>query len=158
MIFGHINDLETSFAWLPKPLKLALEHIKKTDFMALPVGNYDLQGKDIYVQVFDATTKPASENRPEIHKTYIDVQFLCQGAEKMGVVADTGKNTVGDDFLKERDLLFYTGVENESMLTFVPGNFAVFFPNDVHRPLCAVDQPMAIRKVVMKVRASLLSN
>ena len=58
MIFGNVRDFESSFTWLPKPLKTAVEHLKQTDFNALPAGNYDLQGKDIYVQVFDATTKP----------------------------------------------------------------------------------------------------
>jgi YhcH/YjgK/YiaL family protein len=46
----------------------------------------------------------------------------------------TGSNTVAEDLLAERDLLFYTGMENESMLTMTPGSFAVFLPTDVHRP------------------------
>ena len=75
----------------------------------------------------------------------------------MGVATDTGNNVVFNDQLAERDLLFYIGMENESTLTMVPGSFAVFFPTDVHRPGCVVDQPEAIRKVVVKVRASLLA-
>ena len=156
MIYGHINDLEKCFAWLPEPIKTALEHLKKTDILSLPAGNYDLQGRDIYVQVIDTTTKPFTETRPEIHREYIDVQYLCKGVEKMGFAVEDGTNTVAEDLLKERDLLFYTGVKNESTLLMLPGNFAVFFPNDVHRPACAVDQPMPIRKVVVKIRVSLL--
>lgn len=30
MIFGHVNDLESGFAWLPKPLTLAVERLKLT--------------------------------------------------------------------------------------------------------------------------------
>lgn len=156
MIYGHINDLEKCFAWLPAPFKTALEHLKKTDLLSLSAGSYELQGRDIYFQVIDTTTKPLTENRPEIHREYIDVQYLCKGAEKMGFAVEDGTNTVAEDLLKERDLLFYTGVKNESTLLMLPGNFAVFFPNDVHRPACAVDQPMPIRKVVVKIRASLL--
>ncbi len=156
MIFGHVRDLESSFAWLPKPLKTAVEHLKATDFNALPAGNYDLQGKDIYVQVIDLTTKLFADTRPEVHRQYIDVQFLVRGREKIGVASETGNNKVSEDLLAERDLLFYTGAENESMLTMTPGNFAVFLPTDVHRPACACDQPEAIRKVVVKVRVSLL--
>ena len=157
MIFGHIKDLDSTFAWLPQPLKTALEHLRQTDFNALPAGNYDLQGRDIYVQVIDVTTKPFAETRPEIHREYIDVQFLVRGREKIGVVPETGTHTVSEDFLADRDLLFYTCVENESVLTMMPGCFAIFFPRDVHRPTWAVEQPEAIRKVVMKVRHSLLS-
>jgi len=157
MIFGHVNDLESGFAWLPQPLKTALAHLKATDFAALPAGNYDLQGRDIYVQVIDMATKPFAETRPEVHRQYIDVQFLCRGKEKIGVAAETGNNTLAEDLLATRDLLFYTGMENESTLTMTPGSFAVFFPSDVHRPGCADGEPSPIRKVVIKVRVSLLA-
>jgi biofilm protein TabA len=157
MIFGNVKDLESSFAWLQKPLKIAVEHLKQTDFTALPVGNYDLQGKDIYVQVFDMTTKVFAETRAEVHRQYIDVQYLCSGAEKIGVASETGNNQVAEDLLGQRDLLFYTGMENESTLNMTPGSFAVFFPTDVHRPGVAFDQPLTVRKVVIKVRVSLLA-
>jgi YhcH/YjgK/YiaL family protein len=157
MIFGHVDDLESGFAWLPKPLRTAVGHLKSTDFEALAAGNYDLQGKDIYVQVIDMMTKPFAETRPEVHRRYIDVQFLVRGRERIGVASDTGNNAVAEDLLTDRDLLFYAGMQNESTLTMTPGSFAVFFPSDVHRPACAVETPEAIRKVVVKVRASLLA-
>lgn len=157
MIFGNIKDLESSFAWLPEPLKIAVQHLKTTDFEALPAGNYELQGRDIYVQVIDMHTRPFADTHPEVHRQYIDVQFLARGAEKIGVATDTGNNQVARDKLAEHDLLLYTGMENESTLTMTPGSFAVFLPTDVHRPGCAADQPQAIRKVVIKVRASLLA-
>ena len=157
MIYGHIKDLASSFAWLPTPLNTAVEHLKTTDFAALPAGNYELQGNDIRVQVIDMLTRPQADARPEVHRQFIDVQFLVQGAEKIGVAADTGHNLVFSDQLTERDLLLYTNVDNESTLTMTPGSFAVFFPTDVHRPGCVVDQPQTIRKVVIKVRTSLLA-
>ena len=157
MIFGNIKDYESGFAWLPQPFKTVIEHLKQTDFQALPVGNYDLQGKDIYVQVFDMTTKPFAETRPEVHRQYADVQFSVCGREQIGVASDDGSNAVAEDLLAERDLLFYAGVQNESMLTMTPGSFAVFLPSDVHRPGVAVGGPATVRKVVVKVRVSLLA-
>ena len=35
-----------------------------------------------------------------------------------------------------------------------PGNFAVFFPEDIHRPGCADGQSGKIRKIVVKVAVS----
>lgn len=156
MIFGNIHNMAGVLPLLPAPLQTALRHLQETDFEALPAGNYELQGKDIYVQVIDMPTRPWSAGRPEVHRQYIDVQFLCRGRENIGVAIDTGRNTVADDFLAERDLLFYAGVENESTLCMLPGSFAIFFPSDVHRPGCQVDEPAPIRKVVIKVRLSLL--
>jgi YhcH/YjgK/YiaL family protein len=157
MIFGNIKDYESGFAWLPQPFKTVIEHLRQTDFQALPVGNYDLQGKDIYVQVFDMTTKPFAETRPEVHRQYADVQFSVCGREQIGVASDDGSNAVAEDLLAERDLLFYAGVQNESMLTMTPGSFAVFLPSDVHRPGVALGGPATVRKVVVKVRVSLLA-
>ena len=47
-------------------------------------GVYEIQGKDIYAQVFDAETGSVEEKRPESHKNYLDVQFLASGEEKLG--------------------------------------------------------------------------
>ena len=157
MIFGSIHNPASMPDWLPAPLKAALDCLRTTDFAALAPGRHELSGDDIFFQVIDLTTKPAAENRPEVHRAYIDVQFLVRGTEKIGFAIDTGRNVVAEDLLAERDLLFYTGMENESTLTMTPGSFAIFMPTDVHRPGCAVDQPQAFRKVVVKVRVALLS-
>ncbi|HXP96503.1 MAG TPA: YhcH/YjgK/YiaL family protein [Telmatospirillum sp.] len=157
MIFGNVHHAQDMAGWLPAPLRTALEHLKKTDFGALPAGNYDLQGKDIYVQVIDLTTKNVSETKPEVHRKYIDVQFLWSGRERIGFADDTGHNEVAEDLLAERDLLFYRAMDNESTIEMYPGNFAVFFPSDAHRPACQVDGPLAIRKVVIKVAVALLA-
>lgn len=84
----------------------AVQHLRQTDFMALPAGNYDLQGRDIYVQVIDMSTKPFAETRAEIHREYIDVQFLCRGREKIGVASDTGC-TAAEDLLAQRDFTLF---------------------------------------------------
>ncbi|MDR3435567.1 YhcH/YjgK/YiaL family protein [Telmatospirillum sp.] len=157
MISGRVQDVDTAFGWLPGPLKMVLSHLKATDFDAKPLGRYDLQGNDIFVQVMDVKTKELSETRPEIHSKYIDVQFMWRGRERIGVVSDNGKNVVAEDLLAERDLLFYRNAENESIVELHPGDFAVFFPSDVHRPLCAIDAPEPVRKVVVKVAVSLLA-
>lgn len=156
MIYGNINNLGDVRKWMPAPLAEALDCLEKTDFASLPAGRHDLRGDDIFFQVIDLTTKPIEENRPEVHRSYIDVQFLLRGSEKIGFAADDGTNTVARDMLKERDLLLYEDVENESFIEMVPGSFAVFFPNDVHRPACMVDRPSAIRKIVVKVKVAQL--
>lgn len=158
MIFGHINDLESGFTWLPKPLMLALRHLKQSDFTTMAAGPYELQGRDIHVNVMDVTTKPFYSARPETHRDYLDIQYLVTGRERIGVAFDAVENVVTEDLLDSRDVRFFGDVSNESILTMTPGSFALLFPSDVHRPTCAMDQPMAIRKVVVKVRVALLDD
>lgn len=156
MIFGHISQLQDILPAAPEALRTALVHLRDKDFSVSPPGSYELQGMDIYVQVIDLTTKPVAECRPEVHREYADVQFLVSGAERIGVAIDMGSNVISEDFTPTRDLRFYESMPMETTLNMRPGSFAVFMPSDVHAPGGAADKPMAIRKVVMKVRASLL--
>ncbi len=152
MIFGNVNSVQDLLGWLPGSLRTAITHLKDTNFEVLPVGRYDLAGDDVFVLVQEMTTRPKSEQKAEIHRKYIDVQFVVKGREAIGVAVDTGNNEIKEDFLAERDVLFYENMENESTLVLAAGDFAILFPSDVHRPLCQVAGPEAVRKVVVKVR------
>lgn len=154
MIFLSIHANKKSVK-LPAAIEKALDYLKENDFTAMEPGVYEIQGKDIYAQVFDADTKPAKEQRPEVHEKYIDVQFLASGKERLGFTPDTGKYEVDERF-DERDLIFYKSVENEGFIESRPGCVCIFFPEDVHRPACVSGEPMKVRKVVVKVRLSLL--
>lgn len=134
MIFGHTANTEDALACMPEALKTALKYLRSSDFQSMPVGNYDLQGKDIYIQVFDLETKDEEDARPEVHRQYIDVQFSVEGKEIIGFARDTGNNKIAEDLLENKDVLFYEPVENENRLIMIPGSFAIFFPQDVHRP------------------------
>ncbi|HXP97457.1 MAG TPA: YhcH/YjgK/YiaL family protein [Telmatospirillum sp.] len=157
MIFGDVHRCQDLFPSLPRPLQVALSLLKDTDFATLATGRHDVEGDDIFFQVIDLTTKPFNDNKPEVHRTYIDVQFLFRGQEKIGFAVDTGNNKVAEDLLADRDLLFYQDCENEASVVMKPGSFAIFFPSDVHRPAGCVGEPAAIRKVVVKVRVAALS-
>ncbi|PKU25758.1 YhcH/YjgK/YiaL family protein [Telmatospirillum siberiense] len=152
MIFGNMNSAPEMLAWLPAGLRTAVSYLMGGDFDTRPAGRYDLAGDDIFVLVQDVTTKPKLEQKPEVHRRYIDVQFVVKGREAIGVAVDTGKNKVREDLLTERDVLFYEAMDDESTLVLKPGNFVILFPSDVHRPVCQVDGPEAVRKVVVKVK------
>ena len=111
--------------------------------------------KDIFAQVVDKETKEKYDAKPEVHRKYIDVQFSVEGKEIIGFARETGNNLVSEDLLEENDVLFYENAENEMDLIMKPGNFAIFFPNDVHRPWCAVNETCTIRKVNVKVNTEM---
>ncbi|MNE77603.1 Toxin-antitoxin biofilm protein TabA [compost metagenome] len=107
--------------------------------------------------MLDLHTQQPSDLRPEVHRQNVDVQFLVSGSELIGVAADRGDNPIHQELLAQRDIIFYQDVADESWLTMQPGNFAVFFPPDVHRPACINQQPCDIRKVVVKIPLALFS-
>lgn len=154
MFFGHIQQIDERI--YPVAIQKALRFLKNTDFTSLAVGKYPIEGEKIYAQVLDLDTKAATENPPESHLRYIDVQYLHSGQELIGACPLTPNSLLLSSYDPERDIMFYRQVEHETMLTMSPGAFAIFFPSDIHRPACIHQQPCRIRKVVVKVAVELL--
>ena len=55
------------------------------------------------------------------------------------------------EYSDEKDILFLSGVAR-ARLKMIPGSFALFYPEDAHKPNCTWDEPQRVRKVVVKVR------
>lgn len=155
MIFGHIA--QPNPCKLPAAIEKALEFLRSTDFTQLAPGVVEIDGRQIFAQILDLTTRPQQDNRPEVHRRYLDIQFLAWGEEKIGVAIDNGKNIISESLLETRDIIFYENAENESLFEMTPGNYAIFFPQDVHRPACNKHRETPIRKIVVKVAVSALN-
>ena len=102
MIFSSIKNGD-SFEKYPAAIQTALEYLKSHDFAAMEPGVYEIQGKDIYAQVFDAMTEDVADRRPESHEKYLDVQFLVSGRERLGFTKNTGNYKVAEH-IKEREM------------------------------------------------------
>ena len=154
MIFGHIA--QPNPCRLPAAIERALDFLRSTDFRNLEPGVVEIDGKNIFAQVIDLTTRDVAENRPEVHRRYLDIQFLAWGEEKIGIAIDTGNNQISESLLEQRDIIFYHASEHESFIEMIPGSYAIFFPQDVHRLSCHKTVATAIRKIVVKVAISVL--
>ena len=154
MIFGHIA--QPNPCRLPDAIERALNFLRTTDFLALEPGVVEIDGKNIFAQIIDMTTRDVAENRPEVHRRYLDIQFLAWGEEKIGLAIDIGNNEISESLLEQRDIIFYHDSEHESFFEMVPGSYAIFFPQDVHRPGCHKTVAIPIRKIVVKVAISVL--
>ncbi|VYU11450.1 YhcH/YjgK/YiaL family protein [Metakosakonia massiliensis] len=152
MIYGHIS--QPNACRYPAAIESALKFLRTTDFSKLAPGVVEIEGRTIYAQVLDLTTRPREALRPEVHRRYLDIQFLSSGEEQIGVAIDTGNNKISEDLLEQRDIIFYHDCENESFIEMIPGSYAIFFPQDVHRPACNKHRETPIRKIVVKVAVS----
>ena len=154
MISGNIHE-NSNLALLPEPLQRAVNFLKETDLAHHEPGRFELDGDRMILQVLDQTTGPRENLRPEVHRKYIDVQFLAAGGpEQIGWYPDLGDNEMEEELLETRDIIFYKNNPNakESRIAMTPGTYAVFFPWDVHIPAIEVNGESApIRKIVLKV-------
>jgi biofilm protein TabA len=116
-----------------------------------PVGRHLIDGEDLFAVVQEYDTAPATEKRFESHLRYIDIQYLVSGRERMlHAPADTLE--VETPYNDEKDVAFYRDPAASSSFLVLPGQYAIFFPADGHKPGCMAGGREAVRKVVLKVR------
>ena len=60
------------------------------------------------------------------------------------------------DFDSERDYGLFEGITTETLLTLAPGDIALLFPGELHRPMGTLGDVAPIRKIVVKVANHLI--
>lgn len=154
MIFSSLDARECPFTY-PAAIGKALNWLKEHDLARMEPGIYEIEGKDLFVNIQDITTKPVQECRPERHHQYLDIQYIVSGREQMGFAPDNGREENCTD-VEGRDVVFYQNLQEESFVTVPAGSYCIFFSNDIHRPGCAAGEAAAVRKAVVKINQKLL--
>ena len=130
-------------------LKKGFEYLENTDFSAIKPGRYEIDGKEVFALISEYDTKNSRECRPEAHQTYTDIQYIVSGTEAIGFVT-LNNQTIVSEYDPEKDIAFFSG--ETSPLILESGMFAIFFPQDIHRPCMQIEGPEKVKKVVVKVR------
>jgi len=131
-------------------LAKAFEHLRKLAAEVPADGKLELDGKDIYAVVQSYETKPLAEKKWEAHKNYLDIQYVAEGQEVM-VWAPLGKLSPAAPYNAEKDVVNFTDAPGTDVQV-EKGSFAVFYPEDGHKPGCQLGASVKVRKIVMKVR------
>ncbi len=129
-------------------LKKGFEWLKNNDLKSLDDGRYQIDN-NIYANIQSYETK---ENAPyEAHREYADIQYMVEGAEKIGVTNYSNCTTV-ETYNKEKDIEFLNLNQKDSYELINEGEFLVLFPQDAHKPSINPDKKLNVKKVVVKVR------
>jgi YhcH/YjgK/YiaL family protein len=158
--FGSLETIRAQVAGSPA-LAAALDHVKRCltpgtpDHQRLMALSPDESGREELAHGAFALeqcylTKLSEKAKWESHKEYIDVQAVISGDEIMEV-ADIADLTFAEDLTPGKDVILYQPYADGTRLRARDGFVAVFFPVDGHRAALAVDEPAAVRKVVVKV-------
>ncbi|MCU7785100.1 YhcH/YjgK/YiaL family protein [Lelliottia amnigena] len=147
MIVGNIHNLQS---WLPEELRQAIEHVKAHVTDATTPGKHDIDGNNLFYLVSEDMTQPFAERRAEYHARYLDIQIVLKGQEGM-TFSTLPHGTPDTDWLADKDIAFLPEGEQEKTVVLNEGDFVVFYPGEVHKPLCAVGAPAQVRKVVVKM-------
>lgn len=102
--------------------------------------------------VSEYTTKEENENGYEAHREWIDIQYLLKGSEKICCLPlEYLKETKAYDASKDAAFYEEAGVAGQALLVG-NGYFAVFFPQDGHKPGLCAGECEEVKKVVVKVK------
>lgn len=144
------NGLEYKYDLSEKKFRIAFDFLKRKDLAELPVGWIELgEGVRASVQRYDSFGW--DENRFETHEKYFDVQYVIEGMEYCGVCKREELGPVAVAYDESNDIEFYEEPVHSGKVFLNAGDFIVLAPEDAHKPRCAVDKPMSIKKIVVKV-------
>ena len=122
------------------------------------LGITELRGDKLFVNVHTYLTKSDEDCRFEGHRNMIDLQYIIKGGEfidwhlKDDLVADGAYD-------EEKDFQFYKCPSKLSgtRISLQAGHFAIFFPEDCHRPQINDGTNDSVLKAVVKIHQELLS-
>ncbi|MUJ36382.1 N-acetylneuraminate anomerase [Aliivibrio fischeri] len=156
MIYGHIEHQKTN-QYLPRVIQQCLAYLNETDLEALPTGKHIIDGKNIFANVMEFETGDASSKQTEVHKEYVDVQCLIRGEERIQYSLEDEVNPIAKPYDEENDFYLVESMNQCNDVIMHPKMFAVFLPEEPHKPGCVVSQSGLIKKIVIKVHRSLLA-
>ena len=153
MIADTLDSLKGAI--YPEAFRKVFDFLKKLPSDAAD-GTYPIDGKKIYAMVQSGTTVGTEADKLEIHRKFIDIQYLLSGRETL-IWAPMKGLAVHTPYDEEKDYSFLIPPESVSRLDLCPGAFAVFFPGDAHfGKLSGPKGDAAFRKVVVKIDVSLI--
>ena len=153
MIYDHLKNSAAYTACHPL-FPQAFAFIERACREDLPIGRYEINGDRLFAMVQEYDTKEPSACRFEGHRRYIDVQYMVSGIEGMGVMEVSCAETE-TEYNVEKDVAFFAPAEDATLLAVKGGEFALFYPHDVHRPGMAMGTPAPVRKIVVKIAVDL---
>jgi len=127
----------------------AFAFISSTDLANAPDGKSEIsEGLKAIFSNAQGKSAEASLSKFECHNKNIDIQLCIHGVETIGWTPREKCVTPNGGYNDEKDVqLFHDKADTFFQLT--DGQFAIFFPEDVHAPMISEG---VVKKLVIKVR------
>jgi biofilm protein TabA len=148
MIIDTIKNAPKYFGVHPL-FEKAFEYINATDVKNAPIGKSDIsEGLTAAYMSKKGMTAAESVAKFECHNKFIDIQLVITGVEEFGWKPREKCTVANGAYNEEKDVQLYTA-SPDMYFQLTDGQFAIFFPEDVHAPMIGTDE---IKKLVIKVK------
>ena len=146
MVTDTLQNLE-QYRGLHKNLDTAIDFLKKCDLAALPDGKTVIAGEQVFVDAMEADLREAEGAEYEYHKRYADLQINISGSEYWEW---TDKAELTNVFQEASDCGLAAG-DSKCGGKLGDGRFALFLPEEFHKPSCKNGTCTHVRKAVVKI-------
>lgn len=146
MIYDKLANIKRYYGLHPN-LDCAINYIdSKLDNMP---DHVDLNGTDVYGNIFTYSTVPDHESFFEAHALFADIQIMRDGIERVAVSDISVLNE--SEAHPDRDFWALNGIE-EASITLAPGSFLIVLPGDAHKLKMQIGESAIVTKSVFKVK------
>lgn len=148
MIIDTIQNISKYFSAHPLLAK-AFDFIQQTDLANVADGKSDItEGLKAIFSNAPGKTKESSVAKFECHNYNIDIQLCIKGVETIGWKPREKCITENGGYNPDKDMQLYNE-QPDMYFQLTDGQFAIFFPEDVHAPMIGEGD---IKKLVIKVK------
>ena len=146
MILDNLENLRSYFP-LHHGFAKAFDFLCRADLNVLQPGKYTIDGENIFAIIVNEKGKDKEDGSLEIHRKYIDIQFVLSGTDEMGWKPKGLCSCPQDNFDEDKDLQFFND-KPDSWIAVQPNSYAIFFPEDAHMAMFSEE---IIHKVIIKI-------
>lgn len=128
--------------------KTLFDYVKSHDLLHTELGRIEIEGDKLFINNVNPECVAADKQVLELHRDYIDVHILLEGAERIGWKAIEDLTTETKPYEKEGDCALFSDAPT-TFVDLLPGQFAIVYPEDPHAPVIGQGK---IRKLIAKVK------
>jgi YhcH/YjgK/YiaL family protein len=148
MIVDNIKNANRYFG-ISERLTESLKHIIANGFANRDLGKYEISGNTIFGIKSEYDTSINYDPKLEAHKKYIDLHYIIEGEEIINYELLKNQNVI-KEYDIDGDYMFYQSTKS-TLINLKKGDFAIFYPNDLHLPGITVNENTKAKKVVIKI-------
>ncbi|MHC4552665.1 MAG: NanQ anomerase/TabA/YiaL family protein [Planctomycetota bacterium] len=148
-----VDQLDSSLLYggLGSRVAIGLALLNEESVRAAAPGRYEVDGENLFYVVDEYETAPIEDGRLEVHRTYMDIQYIVSGTECIGVSSLEGLEVI-EPYDGAKDFALYKAGALMSRCVLQAGDFAILWPNEAHMPGRVAGERQQVKKIVVKVR------
>lgn len=128
--------------------KTLFDYVKSHDLLHADLGRIEIKGDELFINNVNPECVAAEKQVLELHRDYIDVHILLEGAERIGWKTIEDLTDEVKPYEKEGDCALYSDTPT-TFVDLLPGQFMIVYPEDPHAPVIGEGK---IRKLIAKVK------